>query len=65
MTGTLLGINKTGSERLLTKWLYNQIYVCVKTFTYLKLLQITKLQHSVLMAILKIFLFYSVFPKTY
>jgi len=35
MTGALLGINKTENERLLTKWLDNQIYVCVKTFTYL------------------------------
>jgi hypothetical protein len=46
MTGTLLGITKTENERLLTKWLDNQLYVCVKTFTYLKLLQITKLQHT-------------------
>lgn len=65
MTGTLLGKNKTGNEGLLTKWLDNQIYVRVKTFTYLKPLQIIKLQHSVLAAILKIFLFYSIFPKTY
>lgn len=65
MTGTLLGINKNENERLLTKWLDNQIHVCVKTFTYLKLLQITKLQRSMLTAILKIFLFYSIFPKTY
>jgi len=33
MTGTLLGTNKTENERLLTKWLDSQIYVCVKTFT--------------------------------
>ena len=65
MTGTMLGINKTANERLLTKWLDNQIYVCVKTFTYLKLLQNKKLQHSVLAAILNIFLLYSVFPKTH
>ena len=65
MTGTLLGINKNENERLLTKWLDNQIHVCVKTFTHLKLLQITKLQNSMLTAILKFFLFYSVFPKTY
>jgi len=36
MTGTLLGINKTENERLLTKWLDNQIHIRVKTFTYLK-----------------------------
>jgi hypothetical protein len=55
MTGTLLGINKTENERLLTKWLENQIYVCVKTVT---------VQHSVFTAIQKIFLLYSIFPKT-
>jgi len=65
MTGTLLGTNKTENERLLTKWLDNQIYVIVETSTYLKLLQIAKLQHNVLVAIQKIFLLCSVFPNTY
>jgi hypothetical protein len=46
MTGTVLGINKAENEKLLTNWLNSQIYVCVKTFNYLKLLQSTKPQHT-------------------
>jgi hypothetical protein len=46
MTGAVQGIKKTVNERFLTKWLDGQIYVCVKTFTYLKLPQITQIQHA-------------------
>lgn len=62
MTGTLLGINKTENEKLKTNWLDSQIYV--HTFTYLKLLQSTKLQHTCARSNTQFPLLYSIFTKT-